>query len=161
MQWVVTTGRTVEEARLRALEALGVDDADLELEVLAQPSSRLFGLRRTEARVRARVRPTRPRPKVDRRNRRKSPGASGGARRRRSGRRDEKPARAQPAADPVPATVETPDAGHAPTPSDDQRRLDPGRTRPASAAGRPTPDPHDMGQDGPTGDTMRDITLDE
>lgn len=89
MQWVVTTGRTVEEARERALDALGIDDAELEVEVLEEPSSSLFGLRRTDARVRARVRPTRPRPKVDRRNRRKGNGSSGGGRRRRSGRRDD------------------------------------------------------------------------
>ncbi|MFP5577715.1 MAG: RNA-binding cell elongation regulator Jag/EloR [Acidimicrobiia bacterium] len=86
MQWVVTTGRTVEEARERALDALGIDDSDLEVEVLAEPRSRLFGLRRTDARVRARVRPTRPRPKVDRRNRRK--GAGSGGRRRRAPRED-------------------------------------------------------------------------
>lgn len=86
MQWVVTTGRTVEEARERALDALGIDDSDLEVEVLAEPRSRLFGLRRTDARVRARVRPTRPRPKVDRRNRRKGTGSGG--RRRRTPRED-------------------------------------------------------------------------
>ena len=86
MQWVVTTGRTVEEARERALDALGIDDSDLEVEVLAEPRSGLFGLRRTDARVRARVRPTRPRPKVDRRNRRK--GAGSGGRRRRAPRED-------------------------------------------------------------------------
>ena len=70
MQWVVTTGRSVEEAKERALDALGIDEDDLEFEVVAEPSSSLFGLRTTEASVRARVRPTRPRPKVDRRNRR-------------------------------------------------------------------------------------------
>ncbi|HEU5084294.1 MAG TPA: Jag N-terminal domain-containing protein, partial [Acidimicrobiales bacterium] len=84
MQWVVTTGRTVEEARERALDALGIDDADLEFEVLDEPRSSFFGLRRTDARIRARVRPTRPRPKIDRRNRRKA--ASSGGRRRRSKR---------------------------------------------------------------------------
>jgi spoIIIJ-associated protein len=92
VQWVVTTGRTVAEARERALDALGIDEAELEIEVLEEPSSSLFGLRRTDARVRARVRPTRPRPKVDRRNRRKGNGGSGGGRRRRGGRRDESPA---------------------------------------------------------------------
>jgi spoIIIJ-associated protein len=84
VQWVVTTGRTVEEARERALDALGIDESELELEVLDEPRSGLFGLRRTDARIRARVRPTRPRPKVDRRNRRKS--ASSGSGRRRSKR---------------------------------------------------------------------------
>lgn len=72
MQWVVTTGRTVDDARAQALDALGIDEADLEWEVLDEPRSSLFGLRTTEARIRARVRPTRPRPKIDRRNRRKT-----------------------------------------------------------------------------------------
>ncbi len=70
MQWVVTTGRTVEEAKQRALDALGIHEDDLEYDVVAEASTSLFGLRTTDARVRARVRPTRPRPKVDRRNRR-------------------------------------------------------------------------------------------
>jgi spoIIIJ-associated protein len=85
VQWVVTTGRSVEEARRRALDALGIDEVDLDFEVLAEPQSRLFGLRRTEARIRARVRPTRPRPKVERRSRRKPSG--GGGQRRRDERR--------------------------------------------------------------------------
>ncbi len=95
MQWVVTTGRSVDEAKDRALDALGIDDSELEFEVLDEAGSTLFGLRRTDARIRARVRPTRPRPKVDRRNRRKG-GPSGGRRRRskregsgRGGARDE------------------------------------------------------------------------
>ncbi len=78
MQWVITTGATVEEAKARALDALGIDDGDLEFTVLDEPGSALFGLRRTEARIRARVRPTRPRPKVDRRNRRKGGARNGG-----------------------------------------------------------------------------------
>ncbi|MGK2928395.1 MAG: Jag N-terminal domain-containing protein, partial [Acidimicrobiales bacterium] len=71
MQWVVTTGRTVEAARDRALDALGIDATELDFEVVTEPSSSLFGLRRTDAKIRARVRPTRPRPKADRRNRTK------------------------------------------------------------------------------------------
>jgi spoIIIJ-associated protein len=83
VQWVVTTGRTVADAKARALDALGIDDADLEYEVLAEPSTSLFGLRTRVARVRARVRPTRPRPKVDRRTRRTG---RSGEKRRRKGR---------------------------------------------------------------------------
>lgn len=69
MQWVVTTGRTIDAAKERALDALGIDASELDFEVLAEPSSSLFGLRTTDAKVRARVRPTRPRPKLERRNR--------------------------------------------------------------------------------------------
>ncbi|MHB8467520.1 MAG: RNA-binding cell elongation regulator Jag/EloR [Acidimicrobiales bacterium] len=69
MEWVTTTGRTVEEAKEAALDELGVDDADAEFEVLEEPRAGLFGRQRGEARVRGRVRPTAPRPKVERRTR--------------------------------------------------------------------------------------------
>jgi spoIIIJ-associated protein len=79
MEWVETTGRTLEEAKDAALDQLGVDEQDAEFEVMEEPKSGLFGRLRSEARVRARVRPTRPRPKDERRERRG--GRSGGARR--------------------------------------------------------------------------------
>ncbi|HEY1635628.1 MAG TPA: RNA-binding cell elongation regulator Jag/EloR [Acidimicrobiales bacterium] len=71
MEWVETTGRSVDEAKEAALDRLGVGEDDAEFELLAEPKSGLFGRIRTEARVRARVRPTRPRPKDDRRERRR------------------------------------------------------------------------------------------
>lgn len=71
MEWVETTGRTLEEAREAALDQLGVDDTDAEFEVLEQPRPGLFGRMRGEARVRARVKPTAPRAKEDRRDRRR------------------------------------------------------------------------------------------
>lgn len=71
MEWVETTGKTVEEAKEAALDQLGVDEQDAEFEVLEEAKSGLFGRLRTEARVRARIRPTRPRPKVERRDRRR------------------------------------------------------------------------------------------
>jgi spoIIIJ-associated protein len=71
VEWVETTGRTVEEAKDAALDQLGVDEQDAEFEVLEEAKSGLFGRLRQEARVRARVRPTTPRPKVDRRDRRR------------------------------------------------------------------------------------------
>jgi spoIIIJ-associated protein len=76
MEWVETTGRTLEEAKEVALDQLGVDEQDAEFEVLDEPKSGLFGRLRTEARVRARVRPTTPPPKADRRDRRRR-GAKG------------------------------------------------------------------------------------
>jgi spoIIIJ-associated protein len=66
MEWVETTGKTLEEARERVLDQLGVADEDAEIEVIEQPKSGLFGLMRGEARVRGRVRPTEVRPKQDR-----------------------------------------------------------------------------------------------
>ncbi|HET9076911.1 MAG TPA: RNA-binding cell elongation regulator Jag/EloR [Acidimicrobiales bacterium] len=65
-----TTGRSVQEAKDAALDELGVDEADAEFEVLAEAQTGLFGRLRSEARVRARVRPTAPRAKEDRRDRR-------------------------------------------------------------------------------------------
>jgi spoIIIJ-associated protein len=69
VEWVETTGRTVEEALESALDQLGIDERDAEFEVIEEPKTGLFGRLRSEARVRARVRPTRPRPKVDRQER--------------------------------------------------------------------------------------------
>ncbi len=69
MEWVETTGRSVQDAKDKALDELGVDEADAEFEVVAEAQTGLFGRLRSEARVRARVRPTAPRAKEERRNR--------------------------------------------------------------------------------------------
>ena len=71
MEWVETTGKSIEEAKEAALDQLGVHEDDAEFEVVEEPKPGLFGRIRGEARVRARVRPTRPRPKVERRDRRR------------------------------------------------------------------------------------------
>lgn len=63
------TGRTVEEATVVALEHLGVGQQDAEVQVLAEPKVGLFGRVRREARVRARVRPSPVRAKVEERRR--------------------------------------------------------------------------------------------
>lgn len=78
MEWVETTGKTIDEALDAALDQLGVDEDDAEYEILDEPKVGLFGRVRGEARIRARVRPTRPRPKEERRGRRRSGGKSGG-----------------------------------------------------------------------------------
>lgn len=66
MEWVETTGRTLEEARDAALDMLGVDESDAEFVTLTEPRPGLFGRLRGEARVRARVMPTTPPPKRNR-----------------------------------------------------------------------------------------------
>lgn len=76
MEWVETTGRTLEEAQDAALDQLGVDELDAEFEVLEEPKLGLFGRVRSEARVRARVRPSSPPAKDERRQRRRRPGAA-------------------------------------------------------------------------------------
>jgi spoIIIJ-associated protein len=69
VEWVQTTGKTVEDAVNQALDELGVASEDAEVEVLEEPRQGLFGRVRGAARVRARVRPTAPRPKQERRRR--------------------------------------------------------------------------------------------
>jgi spoIIIJ-associated protein len=80
VQWVETTGRSVEEAKELALDQLGVAEDEAEFEILEEPKSGLFGRMRGEARVRARVRPVQPRPKAERRrpSRRRSAKSTGG-----------------------------------------------------------------------------------
>src|SRR5580704_2024613 len=79
MDWVETTGKSIEEATDRALAHLGVHRDDAEVEVIEEPKAGLFGRVRGEARVRARVRPSGPRPKRSRRTgaREERPRASG------------------------------------------------------------------------------------
>ena len=79
MEWVETTGKTVEEAKERALDQLGVADDDAEFEILEEPRAGLFGLIRGEARVRARIRPTEARPKQERRRGKGRTGATADA----------------------------------------------------------------------------------
>jgi spoIIIJ-associated protein len=76
MEWVETTAKTIDEAKSIALDQLGVGDEDAEFEIVDEPRPGLFGRMRGEARVRARVRPTRPRPKLERRDRKRKGGSS-------------------------------------------------------------------------------------
>ena len=92
MEWVEVTGKTVEEAREKAVDLLGVAEEDAEVEVLAEAKMGLFGRLREEARVRARVEPMVPRAKDD------------GGRKRRGGPRATKEA-AVPAARPAPSAA--------------------------------------------------------
>lgn len=80
MEWVETTGSTVAAALESALDELGVDEQDAEVVIVEQARSGFLGIRRSDARVRARVRPSAPRPKRPQRNRReRSAGRGGGA----------------------------------------------------------------------------------
>ena len=72
MEWVETTGRTVEEAKKAALEQLGVAEPEAEFEVVTEPRLGLFGRLKEEARIRARLLPRYPRPKGERRDRKRS-----------------------------------------------------------------------------------------
>lgn len=98
MEWVETTAETIEAAKELALDQLGVAEEDAEFEVLEEPKPGLFGRVRGEARVRARVKPTTPRAKADRRDSRKRRGGRQGQDEKRSEpKRQTKPAEAMPA----------------------------------------------------------------
>lgn len=73
MEWIETTGKTVEEAKERALAELGIEETELEFEVVQEPRG---GLLRRAAHVRARVRPV-SREKPERRRRGRSQGGNG------------------------------------------------------------------------------------
>ena len=71
MEWVETTGKTLVEAVDSALTAHGVDESDLEYEVLQEPKSGIRGkLGMGSARIRARVKPISREKPNDRRRRR-------------------------------------------------------------------------------------------
>ncbi|MCU1369140.1 MAG: hypothetical protein JWO77_334 [Ilumatobacteraceae bacterium] len=108
MQWVETTGRTIEDAKEAALDQLGIDESEAEFEVVEEPKTGLFGRPRGEARIRARIVPKAPRPKQERR-----------PRRQRSGK--DRPADSSAAA---PAKGGSDDGADAPTPGADSDTAD-------------------------------------
>jgi spoIIIJ-associated protein len=103
MEWIEITAKTVAEAIDAALDELGVDENDIEYEVLEEPRKGMFGLfTGPPARIRARVKPI-SREKPDRRRRRpesRSGGEGGGGGRQR---RPAAPAASVPAGDEEPA----------------------------------------------------------
>jgi len=77
MEWVETTGTSVEEAKDAALDALGVHEDDAEFDIVDEGKAGILGFGRQQARVRARVKPSIPRAKEDRRRRRGGKGRGG------------------------------------------------------------------------------------
>lgn len=144
MEWVQTTGDSVDEAKDRALDELGVDEDEAEFDVLEEPSAGLFGRVRGEARVKARVRPKSPRARQERRGRgrgrgkgsKRSKGSKGADRsggRERASRDEGSPATTdgasgigEPTADRAPAQE--------PRPQEQSRRKPKKQTRPDRAA---------------------------
>ncbi|MGH9021793.1 MAG: RNA-binding cell elongation regulator Jag/EloR [Acidimicrobiia bacterium] len=79
MEWIEITRKTVTEAVDAALDMLGVDEDEAELEVLEEPRRSFLGFGGGSARVRARVKPV-SREKAGRRRRREGrPGRPEGA----------------------------------------------------------------------------------
>jgi spoIIIJ-associated protein len=136
VEWVETTGKTLAEAKDAALDELGVADDDAEFDVLEEPKPGLFGRVRGTARVRARIRLTQPRPKVERRERRK-----------RSTKSDDK-ARTE-----VPASEPAADA----SPSEEPAAAPAAARRPSR---RSSAAPSANTQGAPVSDTDRDVDLD-
>lgn len=119
MEWVESTGSSIDEAKERALDRLGVHGDDAEFEVVSDVKTGLFGRVKEEARVRARVAPSMPRAKEENRrgrgrggrnsqkggggrgNQRNRGGdksrASGGDNRKNDGRGSQKPRSDKPA----------------------------------------------------------------
>ncbi len=129
MEWVETTGRTIEEAKDAALDQLGVDETDAEFVMVSEPRAGLFGRMRGEARVRARVRPTSPRPK---RARTRRPGSEQREGARRSGGSDRGGGRGRaPAgvavAEGGPDVEAGEEAGHSPSPNGSGEQRSPRR----------------------------------
>jgi spoIIIJ-associated protein len=118
VEWIEVSARTLEDATELALDRLGVVADELEYEVIDEPRSGLFGIGRTEARIRARVKPLSREKPPDRRRRRSSERRPTGTRKPRSegggGRASERAAA---------------------TPADDADPAAPGATRPASSTG--------------------------
>ncbi|MCU1493457.1 MAG: putative RNA-binding protein [Acidimicrobiaceae bacterium] len=86
MEWVETTGRSLAAALESALDELGVDEQDAEVVIVEEPRNGFLGIGRNEARVRARVRPSAPRPKRPQRGRRERGAGRGGGADKASGR---------------------------------------------------------------------------
>jgi spoIIIJ-associated protein len=82
VEWIEVSARTLGDATELALDRLGVVADELEFEVIDEPKSGLFGIGRTEARIRARVKPISREKPADRRRRRSSERRPSGGRKR-------------------------------------------------------------------------------
>ena len=60
MDWIVTTGSTLEEALDVALDELSVTQDEIEFEIVKEGRNSIFGFRKSVVQVRARVRPIEP-----------------------------------------------------------------------------------------------------
>src|SRR6476660_3283485 len=79
MEWIEVTGRTVEEAKERALDELGVHESELEFELIGEARSGFLRIGRSDARIRARIKPLSREKPADKRRRRRQEGRSEGS----------------------------------------------------------------------------------
>lgn len=148
MEWIVTTGRSADEAKEMALDQLGVAEEDAEFEILEEAKPGLFGRFRKEVRVRARVRPVQPRPKTERRRKRYN-----GTDAKRSG-----PDKTKAPAKKRAARSEKSDDASAPADKDQGagKSTSPRRT---AAKAAPAPAADDTGSTGAKGDPVTDVEV--
>ncbi|MFT7473887.1 MAG: spoIIIJ-associated protein [Verrucomicrobiales bacterium] len=94
MDWITTSGRTLDEAKSNALDQLGIVADDAEFDVVNEVEKGLFGRVKSEAKIRARVRPKQPAAKEERSGRRRNgPGSNRTGGKPRGGRDDGKDGR--------------------------------------------------------------------
>ena len=79
MEWIEVTGRTVDEAKERALDELGVHESELEFELIDDARTGFLGrIGRSDARIRARIKPLSREKPADKRRRRRQEGRGDG-----------------------------------------------------------------------------------
>ena len=115
MEWIEVTGRTVDEAKERALDELGVHESELEFELIDEARSGFLGrIGRSDARIRARIKPLSREKPADKRRRRRTEGRSEGG--ESSGaNRGRRPRPGRPASAGAGASTSSPAAASAPT----------------------------------------------
>lgn len=89
MDWITTSGRTLDEAKSHALDQLGIVADEAEFDVVNDVEKGLFGRVKTEAKIRARVRPKQTATKEDR-GRRRNGGGNNRNRNQKGGGRNTK-----------------------------------------------------------------------
>lgn len=85
MDWITTSGGSLDEAKSHALDQLGIVADEAEFDIVNDVEKSFFGRVKTEAKVRARVRPKQPAVKEERGGRRRSGGGGGRSRNRKGG----------------------------------------------------------------------------
>ena len=83
MDWITTSGGSLDEAKSHALDQLGIVADEAEFDIVNDVEKSFFGRVKTEAKVRARVRPKQPAIKEERGGGRRRSGGGGGRNRSR------------------------------------------------------------------------------
>ena len=86
MDWITTSGSSIDEAKSNALDQLGIVADEAEFDVVNDVQKGFLGRVKTEAKIRARVKPKQPAAKEDRGGRRRNGGGGNGKGRGNGGR---------------------------------------------------------------------------